>query len=196
MRAALLVVAVAACSPDIVSGSYLCGDEQLCPSGYACNGADNTCVHPALAQPFACDPGDLHEPDEDAAHAFALPLSGCVTTVYRDRGCLDANDPANWSKVTTPGNCAAVGVHVTAAFPIAWEPLSLELWDIAANQKIAGDNACGSGVPGAGEDQTCLDHALENGKTYGIVVVPAGGGDCNGSCNYNRYFLSVQLGAP
>ena len=46
-------ILLVACTPTITPGSYLCGPEQLCPEGQACNGPDNVCVRAPNAQPFA-----------------------------------------------------------------------------------------------------------------------------------------------
>ena len=57
MRAALLVlVLVAACSPDIATGSYYCGPEELCPPDQTCDGPTNSCVAGGTEQAFVCDP--------------------------------------------------------------------------------------------------------------------------------------------
>jgi len=196
MRAPILAVfAVAACEPTITSGSYDCGTQELCPTGYVCSGADHTCVDPIVAEPFACDPSELHEPDDAAAQAFALPTLGCISNTYIKTGCLAAGDTANWSKFATPSNCTAVGVKASIAFPIAFQPLGLQLWDLAANQMIATDDTCPSGVVAAGDTQRCLTQALESSKTYGIVVVP-NGPDCGGNCNFNRYNFTLNLALP
>jgi hypothetical protein len=192
---AAFAVLLAACSPEIVSGAYSCGDQELCPPDLVCNGPDNTCVDPPVVQPFACDPTTLHEPDDNAAQAFALPAMQCVSNLYRANGCLAAADLANWSKFATPSNCTSVSVHASIAFPIAFQPLGLELWDIDANQMIAVDDACTSGVVASGDTQRCLAQHLDNSKNYGIVVIPSGA-DCGGNCNFNRYNLTLQLVTP
>jgi len=192
---ALIFVGIAACTPTITSGAYDCGTQELCPPGLVCSGADNTCVDPLAAEPFACDPAVLHEPDDSSTQAFALPTLGCVSNTYIDSGCLAAGDVSNWSMFSTPNNCTAVAVTASIAFPIAFQPLGMQLWDITANQMIATDDECTKGVVAAGDAQRCLEHTLENSKTYGIVVVP-NGPDCGGTCNFNRYNITLQLTNP
>jgi hypothetical protein len=34
------------------------------------------------------------------------------------------------------------------------------------------------------------------GTMYGIRIAPAGGGDCDGDCAFNRYFVTVTVDAP
>jgi hypothetical protein len=189
-------LALAACEPDVTSGAYLCGDEELCPKGQVCNGADHTCVNPLEAQPFACDSKELHEPDDTSAQAFALPTLGCVSNAVIDNGCLAAGDPQNWLAFATPANCVAVGVKLDITYPIAFEPLAVELWNLDTNQQLATDSACTSGAAPSGEDQRCLVQTLANSTHYGVVVEPAGGADCNGNCNFNRYTLTLQLATP
>ncbi len=193
---ALVLIAVAACTPDIVSGAYLCGPNALCPEGQACNGADNTCVAPSSVEPFACDPSTQHEPDDTAAQGLALPGLSCVSSPVSLDGCLAAGDAQNWVKFVTPGNCNAVGVRVTVSFPVAFEPLGMQLAQIDNGMQLASDAACKSTSVVGGETTRCLDQTLANGTSYGLAVVPAGGGDCGGTCNYNRYHLTLQLVTP
>jgi len=195
MRAAILLVAIAACTPDISSGSYKCGTQELCPTGLVCNGADGTCVDDIVKEPFMCGSDEMNEPDDNAQQAFALPMLGCVSQQYIAHGCLAAGDLSNWSKFSTPANCTAVGVKASVAYPIAFQPVGLQLWDIDANTMLATDEACTSGVVASGDDQRCLTATLADGKNYGIVAVPSGP-DCNGNCNFNRYTLTLQLVTP
>ena len=197
MRVLLLAAALAACSPDIASGAYSCGAEQACPPDQACTGSDATCVVPSAAVPFACDPTVLHEPDDTAAQAFALPALGCVSTPLNLKGCLAAADAANWASFQAPANCTAVQVQATIVAPIAFEGVGISLWDLTAMTKIATDTACpaNTGVSSS-EIAKCLTQTLTPGGHYGLEVTPEGGGDCGGKCNYNRYSLSVQLSTP
>lgn len=195
MRAAMVLVAVAACSPEIPSGSYSCGEQGLCPPGLVCAGSDSTCVEPAVAMPFACGSNEVHEPDDSATQAFALPMLGCVSQQYIALGCLAAGDTANWSKFSTPSNCTAVGVRANVTFSIAFQPVGLQLWDLDASMMIAMDDACTSGVVASGDTQRCLNATLANSKNYAMVAVPSGP-DCSGNCNFNHYTLTMQLVTP
>ena len=51
-------------------------------------------------------------------------------------------------------------------------------------------------IPATGEVVRCLTQTLTPAGHYGLDVVPEGGGDCGGACNYNRYALTVQLSTP
>jgi hypothetical protein len=195
MRTAILLLAAAGCTPDITSGTYKCGDQELCPPGLVCNGSDGTCVDKIIAEPFACGSMELNEPDDNATQAFALPMLGCVSQQYIAHGCLAAGDLSNWSKFSTPSNCTAVGVKANVSYPIAFQAVGLQLWDLDASMMVAMDDACTSGVVASGDDQRCLTATLANGKNYGIVVVPSGP-DCGGTCNFNRYTLTLQLVTP
>jgi hypothetical protein len=187
-----LLAFVAACTPDIVSGAYFCGTQQLCPDGLACNGADNTCVDPIGAVPFACDASTLHEPDDTPATAFAGPTFACVSPPFSTKGCLTAGNVANWLQVATPASCASVAIDANIIFPIAFEPLELQVAEVATGVPVAADSTC-TQFPGAGQTKACLHAALQVGKTYALGVIPTGTEDCAGSCNYNRYNLTLQL---
>jgi hypothetical protein len=187
-----LLVLVAACTPEIVPGAYFCGTEQLCPEGLACNGADNTCIDPTGVVPFACDAAALHEPDDTPTTAFAVPTLACVSPPFSTKGCLAAGNAANWLQVATPSNCASVAIDANIIFPLAFEPLELQVVDVATGAAVAADTTC-TQSPGAGQSKACLHAALQDGRTYALGVAPIGAEDCAGSCNYNRYNLTLQL---
>jgi hypothetical protein len=195
MRAAfVLVAALAACSPDIPSGSYECGPNAGCPSGQACDGPTNTCVIPSTASAFACDPMLEHD-DNTPATGTAIPQLGCVSAVFSQPGCLAANDGQDWYQFTAPSACTALEVKISVAYPIAFEPLVVILSD-ASGAQIATDIACKNPPPG-GEDSRCITQTLTPGTPYAIAVKPLGkGDDCDGTCAFNRYSLNVQLDTP
>ena len=192
MRAALVLLA--ACSPDITGGSYLCGANASCPPNEACNGTDNSCVLAGTQDVFACDAhGTSHEPDDTIQQAFAIPQLACAGQPYFEKNCLVATDAANWIKLATPAACSAVAVDVRLTFPIAFEPLAVTLWD--GSTMLAAGGACrGSMAPG--ETGQCLTTTVQTGHDYAVEIAPAGGNDCGGSCAFNRYELTVQLPTP
>lgn len=195
MRALALAV-LAACSPDIASGGYQCGPERDCPPDQACNGPDNICVTASTAQPFACDPmGASHEPDDTAAQAFPIAGLACVSAPFVEKNCLMAGDGQNWVKLAVPTNCSAVEVDASIVFPIAFEPLALELWDLSTMTNVPAAVPCGN-VGQQNNSAACVKKTITVGGSYGIVIKPAGGSDCAGLCNYNRYQLTVQLATP
>ena len=118
MRAAILGLVLAACSPDIESGAYICGPEQSCPPGDQCNGADNTCVDPITAVPFACLPEEEHEPDNTPAQGQQISSLACVSAVFSQDGCLAAGDDADWYRFTTPTGCNAIEVDLRVEYPV------------------------------------------------------------------------------
>lgn len=197
MRGALgLVLVLAACAPDIVPGAYACGPQVACPKGLACDGPTATCVLPSTAQVFACDPQVEHEPDDTPAQALALPGLSCTSSPVVDDGCLAAGDGQNWVSFTAPAACAGVALQSTVSYPIAFEPIGLELWELGGMTQVATDQACTTPDVGTTSDERCLTATLVPGDSYGVKVMPAGGGDCGGHCNFNRYELTVQLRAP
>jgi hypothetical protein len=195
MRAAMFLVALAACTPDIVSGSYLCGPDASCPEGQSCNGPDNTCVFASTAQPFSCEAEIDSEPDNTSAEAHLIDNLGCVSVPFVNANCMLEGDAADWVRFVAPSVCTSVGVEARVSFPIAFERIALELWDLDRDVMIATDGEC-SGSGEAGEELRCLNLALVPGGSYGIKVKPAGDGNCSGACAYNRYTLRVQLATP
>jgi len=195
MRCAIAVVVAAACSPDIAPGAYFCGPERSCPPDQACDGT-GVCVLAESVGPFACDLGTDPEPDDTPGQAIAAPALACVSTPYVKAGCLHDGDPADWVSLAIPATCTAVEVQVRITYAIGFEPVAIELWDLSGNQKIASGGGCVGSLPSAGDDDLCITVAVQPGGHYGLVVKPAGGGDCGGGCAYNRYNLTVQLATP
>jgi hypothetical protein len=195
MRAAIvLALGLAACSPDILSGSYLCGPDQSCPTDQACNGSDNTCVIASTASPFACTTKEEHEPDNTPAQGLAVGALDCVSTTFSQHGCLAAGDTADWFTLTAPTGCTALAINIRVTYPIAFETVGVNLTD-PTGTLIASDAPCK--VAGtAGDDDRCLVQTITPGSSYAIQVKPAGGGDCDGKCNFNRYTLAIQLQTP
>jgi len=197
MRAHWLVGLVfAACSPDIAAGSYLCGPEQLCPEGQACNGVDNTCVLPTQVEPFACP--DSQDPAGDDAPSAGQLIDNltCVSRTSESKGCLLQNDVADWYQFDVPGNCTAVQIEARLTFPIAYEPLVLQISSMDGPAGPA-ETACPSTTfPDEGEAIRCFKLVVENGSHHAIGLVHQGSEDCHGACANNRYTLSLQLSTP
>jgi hypothetical protein len=195
MRALVLVpmtlLAMAGCTPEIVSGSYLCGPNASCPDEQVCNGPDNICVR-AAAEPFSCEPERATEPDDTADKAFALGLIDCVSVASVLDSCMAETDSADWVSFSTNASCTDVSADVRVTFPTAFEELGLELWDIDANERIASDAPC-SFSSESGDELRCLKAPLLPGRRYAIEVLPTGDGACDGRCAYNRYTLRMQL---
>jgi hypothetical protein len=197
----LVLIALAACTPDVVSGAYLCGPNASCPEGQACNGTfdedsgldDDTCVLASLARPFVCTPKVNLEPDDTMAQGHPIENLGCVNIPVDIDGCMAESD-ADWVTFVAPTVCAGtLQVHARLSFAIAYEQLSVELWDFAQNTRLATDGECKSGLD-SGNVRRCLDFTLVPGTKYGIQVLANGAGDCGGECAYNRYSLSVGVG--
>lgn len=191
---AWLFLALAACSPDIPSGSYECGPNAACPTGQACDGPTNTCVIASTAGAFAC-PASLEHDDNTPATGTMISNLSCVSAVFSQLGCLAANDGQDWFQFVAPTSCSALEVKITVAYTVAFEPLALVLTD-ASGAQLATDIACKNPPPG-GEDSRCITQTITPGSNYAIAVKPLGmGDDCDGTCNFNRYTFSVQLDTP
>lgn len=191
--AGLLVGLTAACTPDIVPGSYFCGPEQLCPEGQVCNGADNLCVLPSTAVPFACASSTEDEPNDTFATAQPV-LTGaqCASLPTELRGCTSATDGQDFYGFSTTAQCTTVSATARLTFPIAFQPLTLALVD-SAGATIAEGTPCANDEPDDGDAKLCLDGALAASGTYAVVVSSTGTDNCDGACAYNRYQLTVQL---
>ncbi|MEO8845524.1 MAG: hypothetical protein ABI591_04995 [Kofleriaceae bacterium] len=192
---ALIFLAFAACSPDIGSGLYLCGPEQQCPNGQACDGLTNACLSPASTVPFACDPMIVKADDTAATGTVIAANLSCVSPVATTEGCLAKGDNHNWYKFTAPSGCTAVEVEIKVSYPDAFEPLGLVLAD-ATGTELATDTACKAQQGNTGDSVRCLTMTITPGQAYTVDVTPAGGLDCGGDCAFNRYTLNVQVATP
>lgn len=196
MRAWMFLALAAGCSPVIATGDYLCGIEEACPAGQVCNGADNTCVLPSTATAFACDPAvETHEPDEDVAHASPLGTLDCVSQPIEIAGCLAANDSDDWYAFSTRPECTTEALAAQIAAPIAFEGVTIELYDATGATKLAtGQGNCSSVQPAdeSGEANLCISQMLTPGTSYALRVTPTLVGNCKGNCMFNRYRLNLQ----
>jgi hypothetical protein len=181
MRAALAFVLVAACSPDIQSGSYYCGDEEACPPGLSCDGATNICVAPAEATPFSCDKGNPLFPA--TCGAGQLESTGCVNTA-------GAHDTFT---LVTDATCT-MDFTAQITMPIAFMPLDVTVKDASGNT-VASGAPCN--VAHGGAVDVCASFSGGNGQSYTVdVAAAAGAPTCDGACAFNRYSLSVQVTRP
>jgi hypothetical protein len=204
MRALLLLVTLGACTPEVVSGAYLCGVEASCPDDLACNGAvdknsglqEDTCVLPSLARPFLCTPKLDVEPDDTMEQGYLIPNLGCVSIPFEKDACMLEAENADWVTFVAPTMCvSAIEVEARLTFSIAYEELTVELWDFDQSIRIATDTECPSGND-ASNVRRCLDFTLVQGTKYAVKVAPTGNATCGGRCAYNRYTLRIQLATP
>lgn len=195
MRAMWLFV-LGACSPDIVSGSYVCGAQESCPPDEACDGVTDTCVLTSAAMPFACADNTEHAGDDMPSTARPIPMLACVSPPYRESGCMPVGDAADWFTLTTPASCTAVEIDARIVFPVAYQTLSLELWDLTMNASIGTDVPCPDSIADPAHVERCVNLTVTPGRNYGLLVKPTGQGACDGACAYNRYDLTVQLATP
>lgn len=197
MRAAFFAFALAACSPEITPGTYLCGDEQLCPEGQACDGVTNTCELPNAARPFECgEEIDEIEPNDAFQSAQAVGELKCVSRVAEVHGCTRKDgSPEDWFSFAVPGCTNTVRMTSRIAFPLSYEPLVLELVDPDGAAKATAD-ICASDDKHDGDTEMCLDAQVTPNAQYAIRVTGSGTADCAGACAYNRYTLTMQLVSP
>ena len=196
MRAFIAIACLAAaCTPDVVAGSYYCGPNAACPEEQVCSEATHTCGLAGLAAPFACESELASEPDDTMETAFTLTNLECVSLPLVIDACMPSDDTADWLRFTAPETCSAVQVDARITFPIAFQVLGVELIDVATGETLAVDGPCEfSGE--SGNELRCLQSVLTPGASYAIRVAPTGEGDCNGSCAFNSYTFRVRLSPP
>ncbi len=195
MRALLLISLLASCSADIAPGTYFCGPEQLCPDGMACNGVDNICTVPSQAQAFDCGIPDRSDDDAPAQGLQLTPLD-CVSGVRELKACLFADDPGDWFQFDVPGNCSAVQIEARLTFPIAFEPVGMQLsTEDGAPMNVDSDCALSTGDD-AGSVSRCFEMTVSNGSHHAIGLIHSGTDNCDGDCAFNRYTLDLQLSTP
>jgi hypothetical protein len=181
MRAALALVLIAACSPDIQSGSYYCGDEEACPPGLACDGETNICVTPGEATPFSCTKGK------------PLFAATCGAGQLESTGCVDTAGAHDQFTIDTDPTCT-MDYTVQITMPIAFMPLGVAVKDAGGNT-VATGAPCN--VPHGGSVDVCASFSGGNGQAYTVDVAAADGAPtCDGACAFNRYGLSVLVTRP
>ncbi len=195
MRAWMLSFALlGACTPEIVSGAYLCGPDESCPDGQKCNPASALCVGPGSVETFACGKDQTEiEPNNSQAGAQVIQGLGCASTLAEIRGCTPAGDADDWFVFDVPATCTTSVAHLRLSSSIAFQTLGVKLSGPNGTFE-ASETVCAASSPDDAEVQVCLDQAVTPGATYAVRVGPAGGGNCEGNCSYNRYSLHLQLG--
>ena len=194
MRAWIVSLALlGACTPEFVSGAYLCGPEESCPDGQQCNPATGLCVGPSSVQPFKCDEVQTEvEPNNSQAGAQVIQALDCGSSLSEIRGCTPAGDADDWFVFDVPASCPASVAHVLLSSSIAFQTLGVTLSGPTGTFE-ASETACESSFPDDGAVQVCIDQAVTPGTTSALRVHPAGP-NCEGGCPYNRYSLHVRLG--
>lgn len=196
MRLVLVVVlGVAACTPEIGPGTYFCGPERLCPPELSCDDTSYTCVAPTSVQPFACPMGfDDAEPDDDMANAQDLGELECgLPAIQNGASCVVDGDPADYYKFVYNQDCQGSNPHlqIRLRYPIALVPLQVELLDDSGSVLAAGE-ICTSPIDTSGRERLCIDIPPVTGTTYFVRVArPADAPNCDGDCDYNQYLLDI-----
>jgi len=190
---AAVALAAAACDPEITSGVYLCGEERGCPPGLVCDGVTTECVYSGEAASFQCAEGSNDgEPDETLDAAWDLGTGGCgVFPPIELPGCVDNAGDVDHLAVVASVDCEGARVfEVKLRHPIAFAPLSLEILD-GDGAVVATGEICET-VDDAGLVHVCAEVDAAPGDPLVVRVRLADGApDCDGTCAYNRYLLSI-----
>ncbi|RMH41685.1 MAG: hypothetical protein D6689_10350 [Deltaproteobacteria bacterium] len=188
----MAAVAMAACEPEIGPGTYFCGPEMLCPPDLSCDPLTYTCERPAAVRPFACPEGtEADEPNEDADAATPLGRLACGGAGAVTNGCIARSGDVDVYAFKLD-ECLAPGARllVSARFPIAMAPLSVQVRD-AAGEIVTTAQLCTPDPDFTGTERVCAE--LPKGPAaYTVSVQLAGGGDCAGACAYNLYELRAE----
>ncbi|HTM21976.1 MAG TPA: hypothetical protein VL172_15750 [Kofleriaceae bacterium] len=193
MRALPLLLTLAACSPDIGSGTYFCGPERLCPPNLGCDDSTYTCMRPAAVEPFACpEDAEAAEPDGSTDQADQRGDLVCGGAVSQPDGCIADGDQIDVLAFTVPTTCLGADPHlaVTLRFPIALVPLRVQLLD-AGGQPLAAGQECTPDDDFTGKLYQCIETPLDPGDYFLQVDIDPDGGDCGGDCRHNSYSLDV-----
>ncbi|HEY4179937.1 MAG TPA: hypothetical protein VGM90_24010 [Kofleriaceae bacterium] len=194
-RLLLLTISLAACTPDISTGTYLCGAEESCPGGQKCDGATNLCVSAENALPFACNQDDSEvEPNDSVATAQNFVVPNCGSTV-EITGCEGKDaDAADYFSFMVPAQCAAQTIAVVrTSYPLAYEPPAVNLLATGGSDVLTDQPCTASATDEDGDSAACGRGPVTSGMTYTLEVTGSGEKNCGGTCAHNRYRLTVTL---
>jgi hypothetical protein len=195
MIVGLTALAMTACSPEIGSGTYFCGPEQLCPPSQTCNGPTHTCESDVIAQPFACPMGsEDYEPDDDMASARVLDDVMCGQTILGAyTGCISEGGDADLVTFVNNTTCMSTDPHIEIRmrYAIAFVPLVVEVLD-DQGAVIATGELCTASNDLTGMERQCIDIPNDTGTFYIRVSPESDAPDCDGECQYNEYVLDIS----
>lgn len=196
--AVAVMLGLAACDPEILSGAYLCGPQMACPDDEVCSPADGTCVRPELAEPFACEPGsDGGEPNEDPATATTLNVAGCPAGQVERIGCLPAAADVDWIAVTSSVACAGAPLRIDVRYSVAFAPAVVDLYTTDGQSVIASATPCDITGGIGDKDAVCLATTVPPDGRALVRVSLDGELDCDGSCAFMHYQVAARAtGAP
>lgn len=189
---ALALVVLASCAPEVPGGVYYCGPERACPPDLVCDDATAVCVYEAEADPFACgEDANLPEPDDTLALATSYGPRGCGFAPVVSEGCLDHAADIDHIAFTTSLDCDVRPFEAKVRYPIAFAPVVLEILD-EAGEVIAAGQECVD-LDETGQTHHCVELDLPEDTAHYLRMQRVDGSpDCDGTCRYNRYQLSIQ----
>lgn len=179
----------AACSPDVYPDVYLCGPEQLCPPEQACSPRTETCRDPRDAEPFECPlESNVAEPDDLDAQARAVTL-GCAGNAVELSGCIIDGEDLDQLLLTIDNACVGNRVELTIRQALTFAPVAVNFTDIDGTALAV--TSCPTAPDTGGDASDCL--AVDSISNQVRVTLTARQPDCDGTCAFNRYALSIRV---
>jgi hypothetical protein len=191
MRALFAILAFAtACSPDVPPGTYLCGPEELCPEGLACDRTTALCE--SRPKEFACGDNADVPGDDTPATAQTIGELPCSSLVQQRKSCLPLGDTGDFYAFTVGSTCTSARLVANVTFPIAFQNLVLQLAK-EGEPPVTMTTACpNNNSDEDGNAAACLSTTIAPGS-YVLGVVPDGTGTCDDECRFNRYNMGLQI---
>ncbi len=190
--AVVAVLAAAACSAEIGTGTYFCGPEQFCPPDLECNPNTFSCETPGTFEAFSCPFGaSVNEPDEAMADAYELTLE-CGANTEDFTLCIDDGQDVDHFSFEME-ECFGESPHLSfeIRYPVALAELQLELLD-DAGQVLEVAETCTAEQNFTGMEWKCIDIPPLEPGVYFLRVSTTGERTCSGDCEHNQYRLAYR----
>ena len=190
-------VGLLSCTPEILSETYFCGPNALCPPDLTCDGDSFTCTRPIDALEFQCK-GPSIEDSSNPTMTTDLGDLACGRVVGAEDffGCVDAQDDIDLYTFNYDVDCGPrpSSMSFVLVHPIAFMPLTMTVTD-ELGQEIAESVSCTPNLNETGQRSECVDLDAPAKGRYRIRVESADDGqNCSGDCPANFYTIVVRHG--
>jgi hypothetical protein len=194
-RLLVLLMLVAACTPEIGPDTYFCGPERFCPPDLVCDDNSFSCVADFQAESFSCPEGsEMFEPDDSRADGAEVGNVVCGDVVVTGlEGCI-VGDDADYVMLENDLDCNGTDPHfeIKVRFPVATAALIVEVLD-ADGEVLTTAEDCTPAQNFSGREHRCAAVSPETGATYFVRIrIDPEAGDCDGDCRHNQYLLDIS----